>query len=134
MDLNIGNNLKTNITVFNKILFQYHLAGRMLTIMTRKSKSIKLRYFEHYKSADEKFVIIKHRFTNAVIYEINGNKTLSRTITLKKYDVEQQVNFTVYGFFRKKEYMLNLNEDDAYFVRLVKNTHQRTSNDFAVTG
>lgn len=108
------------LTVFSKILFQYHLVSRALTIMTRKSKSIRLLYFNHTPSADGSFVTIKYRFSNAVFHQIGGHKTASRTITVKNTGAEQQISMVVQGYFRRKEYILHLTHDDAYLTRVAQ--------------
>lgn len=106
--------------MFSKILFQYHLVSRALTIMTRKSKSIRLLYFNHTPSADGSFVTIKYRFSNAMFHQIGGHKTASRTITIKNKEAGQQISMTVQGYFRKKEYILHITQNDAYLTRVAQ--------------
>lgn len=111
--------------MFSKILFQYHLLSRALTIMTRKSKSIRLLYFNHTPSDDGSFVTVKYRFSNAVFYQIGSHKTAARSITVQSTGANQHINLTVQGYFRKKEYILHLMQNDAYLTRVA---HRATIN------
>lgn len=114
--------------MFNKIFFQYRVISRKLTLMTRKSKSIRLLYLNYVPSPDGNFATIKFRFSNAVFYQIGNFKTLSRSIKVMKNDGEQQLNLTVHGFFRKNEYILTFNEYEACLTRVSQNHSELLGN------
>ncbi len=117
---NVGNHLKNYITVFDIIFSQFQIVCRMLTISTRKNKNIKLLYFKCNHSADEDFVTIKYRFTNAVSYRLGNLKTASRSIRIKKTAEPQKIKMCVYGFFRKNEYIITLKGNDACITRMAE--------------
>lgn len=106
--------------MFSKILFRYHLVSRSLTIMTRKSKSIRLLYFNHTPSADGSTVTIKYRFSNALFHQVGNHKTALRNITIQTNGADQHISLAVQGYFRKKEYILHITQNDAYLTRVAQ--------------
>lgn len=108
--------------MFSKVLFQYHLLSRTLTIMPRKSKSIRLLYFDHVFSEDRNFVTIKFHFSNAIFHQVGEHKTVSRSITLPVTDGEQVINMAVQGYFRRKEYLLHITREEACLTHIAQPT------------
>lgn len=82
---------------------------RFLIILFRRRKGIELLHLEYNTEYlfDNSFIIINYRFRNALYYKFGNHKSLEKQIkifNLKNFDKEFQL--TVYGFFRKKTYLL----------------------------
>lgn len=95
--------------ILEKLHFSKVVMARFLTILFRRRKGIELIYLEYNTEHlfDNSFIIINYRFKNAFYYKFGNHKTLEKQIkifNLKNFNNEFQL--TVYGFFRKKTYLL----------------------------
>ncbi|OYQ34432.1 hypothetical protein CHU92_11815 [Flavobacterium cyanobacteriorum] len=108
--------------MFNNVFFQYQIISRMLRLLPRRSRSLRLVYFQHSLSSDEKFVIVRYRFSNAAYYKVGNIRLLSRSIKIGVTETEQNISMTVYGFFRKTAYILTVKKNDVYLTRVAKNS------------
>lgn len=95
--------------VLKRIRFLKVVIARFLTILFRKRKGIQLLQLEYNTEHlfESSFIIINYRFRNAIYYKFGHHKTLEKEIkifNLKNF--ENDFELTVYGFFRKKTYLL----------------------------
>lgn len=111
----------------DKIYLQYYIMKRMLKLLVRKSKNLRLVYFTHSPlSHDPEKLTIKYKFSNALYYAINGDKIISNNILVDKpSDKETNLTLTVYGFFRKSEYVISVYHNDVSISRLISSKAQR---------
>lgn len=105
----------------NKIYLRYLIFKRVLTLLTRKGKSLRLMYFTHYNLPnDEHRLLIRYKFSNAIYYVINGQKVISNTIIIVKTNQKEgRLNLTVHGLFRKKEYMVLVTQEDVLISKKI---------------
>ncbi|HLO73044.1 MAG TPA: hypothetical protein VK164_03830 [Flavobacterium sp.] len=97
------------LIILEKLHFLKVVIARFFSIFFRKRKGIELLLFEYNTEYlfDNSFIIINYRFRNAIYYKFGNHKTFEKQIkifNLKNFDSEFQL--TVYGFFRKKIYVL----------------------------
>lgn len=95
--------------ILEKIRFLKVVLARFLNILFRKRKEIELLHLEYNTENlfESSFIIINYRFKNTLYYKFGNHRTLEKQVkifNLKNFDNEFQL--TVYGFFRKKIYLL----------------------------
>lgn len=95
--------------ILEKLRFFRVVVARFLIILFRRRKGIELLRLKYntdhlFKNS---FIIINYRFKNAIYYQFGNHKTLEKEIkifNLKNF--ENEIQLIVYGFFRKKTYLL----------------------------
>lgn len=95
--------------LLEKLRFLKVVIARFLTILFRRRKGVELLHLKYNTEHlfDNSFIIINYRFRNALYYKFGNHITLEKEIkifNLSNFDNEFQL--TVYGFFRKKTYLL----------------------------
>ncbi len=97
------------IIILEKLHFLKVVIARFLTIFFRRRKEIELLRLEYDTEHlfDNSFIIINYRFTNAIYYKFGNHMTSEKEVkifNLTNFDKDFQL--TVFGFFRKKTYLL----------------------------
>lgn len=85
---------------------------RFLLIIFKRNKDIQLIKLEYNKNHlfKNSFVIIDYQFKNALWYSFDNKKTLEKGIKVFNLEnINLNINLVVYGFFRKKKYILKFN-------------------------
>ena len=95
--------------LLEKLRFLKVVIARFLTILFRRRKGIELLRLEYDTEHlfDNSFIIINYRFRNAIYYKFGNHITLEKEVkifNLTNFDKDFQL--TVFGFFRKKTYLL----------------------------
>jgi len=82
---------------------------RFLIIIFKRNKNIeliKLNYNSNHIFKNS-FIIIEYHFNNALWYSFDNKKTLEKSIKIFNLEnINLNLNLVVYGFFRKKKYIL----------------------------
>jgi hypothetical protein len=93
----------------------------VVTILPRKSKSIRLLYFNHAPAADGDCITIKYRFSNAIYYKMGELKTTQRQLRVTRPESgETTLNLTVQGLFRKNDFIIAVKPDDVVITRIAQ--------------
>jgi len=85
---------------------------KLVRILFRSDKTIKMIYSNcsNRHSLGNEFLVLNYRFRNALWYRINEVTTDRRQFVFSKYDSPKTIDITVYGFFRKRTFKLNVEE------------------------
>lgn len=98
----------------SKIDYEFiaNIAFRFCKIFMRSNKNIKLIYsnFSNKHHFGDNLTVVNFRFRNAILYKLDHITTHKRQFVIQKTYTQKKL--TVYGFFRKKSYVLNFNESD----------------------
>jgi hypothetical protein len=94
--------------------FVANVATRIIKIFFRTDKTIRLIYsnYSNKHFFGDKFIILDYRFRNALWYKVGDKITEKRHFLLEKPEMPQKIVLTVYGFFRKKMYLLDFSAAD----------------------
>ena len=89
--------------------FVTNVAARIIKVFFRTDKNIRLIYsnYSNKHFFGDKFIILDYRFRNALWYKVGTKITEKRHFLLEKPEESQKMILTVYGFFRKKMYLLD---------------------------
>lgn len=86
--------------------------ARFLVIIFKRNKNIqliKLNYNTNHLFKNS-LIIIEYQFNNALWYSFNNKKTVEKSIKIFNLEnIDSNLTFIVYGFFRKKKYILKFN-------------------------
>lgn len=98
-----------------------------MKIMSRKSKTIKLLYFNCSAPDDSGKVTVKYRFSNAVSYRIDGRKLLGNTLEIQTTTQKVEMDLVVNGLFRKSRYVITVQHGDVILTKIVTSGLQPTA-------
>jgi len=85
------------------------ILARFLIILFKKNKNIQLITLNYNTNHlfKNSLIIINYQFNNALWYSFNNKKTLEKSIKIFNLEnIDSNLTFIVYGFFRKKKYIL----------------------------
>jgi hypothetical protein len=110
-----GNYLKFHIRKFWKLFV-------LLFIWNKNIKPIQLSYFREWRF-EKSYLIIHFNFKNAIWYQLKNIKRINclQPIILNLENIkEKQIEFTVYGFFRKKTYLIDIVKTETLITETFK--------------
>jgi len=110
-----GNYLKFHIMKFWKIFV-------LLFKWNKNIKPIQLSYFREWRF-EKSYLIIHFNFKNAIWYQLKNIKRINclQPIILNLENIkEKQIEFTVYGFFRKKTYLIDVVKTETLITKTFK--------------
>ena len=110
-----GNYLKFHIMKFWKIFV-------LLFKWNKNIKTIQLSYFREWRF-EKSYLIIHFNFKNAIWYQLKNIKRINclQPIILNLENIkEKQIEFTVYGFFRKKTYLIDVVKTETLITKTFK--------------
>jgi hypothetical protein len=110
-----GNYLKFHIMKFWKLFV-------LLFKWNKNIKPIQLSYFREWRF-EKSYLIIHFNFKNAIWYQLKNIKRINclQPIILNLENIkEKQIEFTVYGFFRKKTYLIDLVKTETLITETFK--------------
>ncbi len=109
--------------VLHQIQFLLRILKRFFIVLFRKRKNI---YLLHLDYSDQhlfsnSIIIINYRFRNAIYYKFGNHSTVENQIKLFNIDkIKPEIKLTVYGFFRKQYYILNLEPENVLITTTFK--------------
>jgi hypothetical protein len=109
------------------ILLQFHIKKywRTFVLLFKWNKNIKpiqLSYFREWRF-EKSYLIIHFNFKNAVWYQLKNIKRINclQPIILNLENIkEKQIEFTVYGFFRQKTYLIDIVKSETLITETFK--------------
>lgn len=105
----------------NKISLYCHIAKRTFTMLSRRKKSIRLLQLDHQPvDGHEGLIMLKFKFSNAIYYNIGGNKVVKQHVIMQKPTEGQQIPFTVFGLSKQNDYVLSVAGGDIVLTRIVQ--------------
>ena len=110
-----GNYLKFHIKKFWKMIL-------LLFKWNKNIKPLQLSYFREWRF-EKSYLIIHFNFKNAVWYQLKNIKRINclQPIILNLENIkEKQIEFTVYGFFRKKIYLIDVVKTETLITKTFK--------------
>lgn len=94
------------------------IVRRSLKILPKKKKKIKLVYFSHVPDADSnETLIVRYRFTNAVYFAVNGQRTFDNRFVLARPDSKKDIPLTVFGLMRRAHYTITIDDENVFITR-----------------
>jgi hypothetical protein len=99
----LGNYLQFHIKKYCKIFVFFFKWNKNI-------KQIQLSYFREWRF-EKSYLIIHFNFKNAIWYQLKNIKRINclQPIIINLENIkEKQIEFTVYGFFRQKTYLINI--------------------------
>lgn len=121
------------LILWRYIQFQLKSVLKWLVLLFKWHKEIKpyqLSYFREWRF-EKAQLVIHFNFKNAIYYKINNIKRVNcdKPIILDLDDPKSNnIEFTVYGFFRKKTYLINTTKSDKLITEKFKTTINRVNN------
>lgn len=107
-------------------LFDYefvsHVVTRFFKIMFRSNKKIILIYSEYYSKdlIDKDLYILKFKFRNALWYELKKQRKTKGEFQIYRDGSLDNVDIIVQGFFRKKNFKMNLSQSTSHAINDVR--------------
>ena len=121
------------LILWRYIDFQLKSVLKWLVLLFKWHKEIKplqLSYFREWRF-EKAQLVIHFNFKNAIYYKINNIKRINcdKPIILDLDDPKSNnVEFTVYGFFRKKTYLIDTAKSEKLVTEKFKTTINRVNN------
>jgi hypothetical protein len=110
-----GNYLKFHIMKFWKMFV-------LLFKWNKNIKPLQLSYFREWRF-EKSYLIIHFNFKNAIWYQLKNIKRINclQPIILNLENIkEKQIEFTVYGFFRQKKYLIDIIKTETLITETFK--------------
>lgn len=97
--------------------FLTNAVSKFYKIAMRNNRKIKKIYSNHSSKHffGDDMVTLNFRFKNAVYYKIGSLRTTQNHLLVERPSKYEQMELTVYGFFRKKTYVLDFTQTDERF-------------------
>jgi hypothetical protein len=105
--------------------FQIKKYWKIFVLLFKWNKDIKpiqLSYFREWRF-EKSYLIIHYNFKNAVWYQLKSIKRINclQPIILNLENIkEKQIEFTVYGFFRNKTYLIDIAKSESLITETFK--------------
>lgn len=119
-------NLSSKILIlWRYIQFQLKSVLKWLVLLFKWHKEIKplqLSYFREWRF-EKAYLIIHFNFKNAIWYQLKNIKRINciKPIILNLENIkEKQIEFTVYGFFRQKTYLIDIVKSETLITETFK--------------
>lgn len=109
----------------NYFKFQIKKFWKMIVLLFKWDKNIKplqLSYFREWRF-EKSYLIIHFNFKNAIWYQLKNIKRINclQPIILNLENIkEKQIEFIVYGFFRKKTYLIDVVKTETLITKTFK--------------
>jgi hypothetical protein len=110
-----------------RILLQFHIKKYWKTFVllfkwNKNIKPIQLSYFREWRF-EKSYLIIHFNFKNAIWYQLKNIKRINclQPIILNLENIkEKQIEFSVYGFFRKEIYLIDIVKSETLITETFK--------------
>ena len=109
----------------NYLQFNIKKYGKIIVLIFKWQKNIKpiqLSYFREWRF-EKSYLIIHYNFKNAIWYQLKNIKRINclQPIILNLENIkEKQIEFTVYGFFRQKTYLIDIVKSETLITETFK--------------
>jgi hypothetical protein len=111
--------------LWNNLQFHLKKYWKMFVLLFKWNKNIKLLQLSYFREwrFEKSYLIIHFSFKNAIWYQLKNIKRINclQPIILNLENIkEKQIEFTVYGFFRKKTYLIDVVKTETLITKTFK--------------